>query len=387
MTRAQRSYSDNHRVRYHPRPSGRNRQTLSTFSMTGCGGKRLFAHLIALGAITCLILLWSPCLSSYMVYEQPRQSYTSMDAVQTFPGTEEHITPVNRIREPEAPKVIEEQPKDTEVPPVPKERPLKKILFWNDAYQDKHFGFGEGHELFKQARCKVDACFATSDRSKFPLEEVDAVIWHSRSGDMSLPAVRSPHTRYVLWVRESASYPGNIIDFRYTFNWTYTYRLDSDFLNAYGFVIHRPHPLVYPLPRNYAAGKTKLAAWFVSNCHPPSGRDLVAKKLQDYMKIDVFGKCGPFTCRQNAICMQMLEKRYKFYLSFENSLCRDYATEKFFKILKLDIVPIVYGLANYSAIAPPHSYIDALAFPTAKDLASYILYLDKNDTAYNEYFQ
>ena len=46
-----------------------------------------------------------------------------------------------------------------------------------------------------------------------------------------------------------------------------------------------------------------------------------------------------------------------FYLTFENSKCKDYVTEKFFAIQQLDIVPIVMGGANYSAIAPRGSYI------------------------------
>jgi alpha-1,3-fucosyltransferase len=50
-------------------------------------------------------------------------------------------------------------------------------------------------------------------------------------------------------------------------------------------------------------------------------------------------------------------------------------------------VPVVYGLAPYDTLAPPHSYINALDFPTAEDLADYLLYLDSNDTAYNEYFR
>ena len=53
----------------------------------------------------------------------------------------------------------------------------------------------------------------------------------------------------------------------------------------------------------------------------------------------------------------------------------------------LDVVPVVYGLGNYSAVAPPHSYIDALSFPSVNALADYLLYLHHNDTAYNEYFR
>jgi len=81
----------------------------------------------------------------------------------------------------------------------------------------------------------------------------------------------------------------------------------------------------------------------------------------------------------------MLEEKYKFYLSFENSICVDYVTEKFFMILKYNMVPVVYGGAKYNEIAPPHSYINALDF-TPEKLAQYLKLLDSNDTLYNEYF-
>ena len=54
----------------------------------------------------------------------------------------------------------------------------------------------------------------------------------------------------------------------------------------------------------------------------------------------------------------MLESNYKFYISFENSLCSDYVTEKFFNILKYNIIPITLNGADMSEIAPPKSYID-----------------------------
>ena len=38
-----------------------------------------------------------------------------------------------------------------------------------------------------------------------------------------------------------------------------------------------------------------------------------------------------------------LATHYMFYLSFENSLCDDYVTEKLWGWLKRDIVPVVMG--------------------------------------------
>ena len=42
---------------------------------------------------------------------------------------------------------------------------------------------------------------------------------------------------------------------------------------------------------------------------------------------------------QEASCYQMLNNSYKFYLALENSVCQDYVTEKFFKILQYNVIP------------------------------------------------
>ena len=65
----------------------------------------------------------------------------------------------------------------------------------------------------------------------------------------------------------------------------------------------------------------------------------------------------------------MLERDYKFYLAFENSICRDYVTEKFYNPLRFSTVPIVYGGADYEAKgAPPNSYIDVRTFSSGPNL-------------------
>lgn len=70
-----------------------------------------------------------------------------------------------------------------------------------------------------------------------------------------------------------------------------------------------------------------------------------------------------------------MEKDYKFYLAFENSVCRDYATEKFYNALLYNTVPIVYGGADYAKLAPRQSYIDVRNFTSGTLDFKLIFYL------------
>jgi hypothetical protein len=90
--------------------------------------------------------------------------------------------------------------------------------------------------------------------------------------------------------------------------------------------------------RNYAKGKTKMAVWFASNCRTVvSSRNELVKELQKYIAIDVYGTCGNLTCpkklddsyESSEECRDLAASKHKFYLSLENSLCRDYVTEKY----------------------------------------------------------
>lgn len=48
--------------------------------------------------------------------------------------------------------------------------------------------------------------------------------------------------------------------------------LGLTYIDRYDRVFRRLQPLA-PNNRNYAAGKTKLAAWFISHCNAKSGRN------------------------------------------------------------------------------------------------------------------
>lgn len=83
----------------------------------------------------------------------------------------------------------------------------------------------------------------------------------------------------------------------------------------------------------------------------------------------------------------MLTDNYKFYLSFENSECSDYVTEKFYNALSQLVVPIVFGGADYSKFAPPDSYINVNDFANIQELGEYLQFLDRHPEEYIKYFR
>ena len=94
--------------------------------------------------------------------------------------------------------------------------------------------------------------------------------------------------------------------------------------------------------------KKNLAAALISNCRASSKRLEFINELKKYMNVDVYGKCGSHLCPSNTNCREFINRKYKFFFAFENSMCQDYVTEKFFQTLNYDIVPVVLGLGNYS---------------------------------------
>lgn len=168
-----------------------------------------------------------------------------------------------------------------------------------------------------------------------------------------------------------------------------TYRQDSDIVTPYGKISKRPTP-AKPKTVDFGA-KTKDTVWFVSKCVTQSRREDIASQLRHFVDIDVYGQCGALNCPRVPMsswfnCLEQVARTYKFYLSFENSLCGDYVTEKLFYILNYDMIPIVYGAANYSAIMPPNSYIDVQNFTSIKQLADYVIHVGSDEKLYSSYF-
>ena len=123
----------------------------------------------------------------------------------------------------------------------------------------------------------------------------------------------------------------------------------------------------------------------MSHCETQSKRELYVKVLQQYIPVQIYGSCSNGTKRAKDLDTSILFKdnapTFKFYLAFENSLCTDYVTEKLWRTLGLPLVPVVMGGVDYSRIAPPRSVIDVNDFPTVKDLADYLIFLDHNNVS------
>uniref|UniRef100_A0A182QLS1 Fucosyltransferase n=1 Tax=Anopheles farauti TaxID=69004 RepID=A0A182QLS1_9DIPT len=285
------------------------------------------------------------------------------------------------------------------------------ILLYTTFFAEEHWGLPDGTlgpDYFAATHCPSTDCVLTNDPDLIrPFTSYDAVVFHVASPwDRPLPALRHPAQVYVAALMESPAHTKHklSLDNNY-FNWTMTYRLDSDVLFNYLNIVDLESgeviaPAVRPSWRNgyyefandslteIVSGKRKMAAQFVSHCGALSGRDRLVERMQQAgLEVDVYGACGTLKCKRgNPECNRMLDTLYWFYLSFENSLCVDYVTEKLYNALEHNIVPVVFGGADYNRFMPPGSYINVQDYATVEELSTYLLYLRDNPHEYVKYF-
>ncbi|XP_013419823.1 glycoprotein 3-alpha-L-fucosyltransferase A-like [Lingula anatina] len=287
---------------------------------------------------------------------------------------------------------VENQNQETKIEKASEPQKTKTVLFWNWNWTPD---IGEPLDtVLERSKCPHHhLCKLTKDKRL--VHNSDALIFHRSLGEKPPFSLRRPEQRWI-WIEGEPPCFGAMPDTGEPYNWTMTYRLDSDLYGPYAQIFRREKPL----KKDYMSivkAKTGLVAWMVSNCPTPSRRMDYVRELQKYIDIDIYGSCGPGKVKcpkepgkimgYEEQCLRKLES-YKFYLSFENSLAVDYVTEKFFKTVNIDVVAVVRSGANMTRLGFHKDwYINTADFSSPKELADYLKKLDANDALYVKYLE
>ncbi|KAH9487501.1 hypothetical protein Btru_075737 [Bulinus truncatus] len=264
----------------------------------------------------------------------------------------------------------------------------KKIILW---WQHK-YGQAPINGLNPLRACPDFPCVLTSDRKY--TENSSAILVNAQYVMNESPPKRRPDQVLIHYHIETLKNywvvrPNRLnlfadrTDWNEAFNWTMSYRMDADITTYYGLVRRRRNIK----EKNYqeiVSKKKSLVAWMVTSCNAHSRRQDYVRELKKYISVDVYGACGSLRCSRaiDKECIHSINVKYKFYLSFENSFCKDYITEKFYRYLNSDMIVIARGYNKYSRLAPSEIFLNTANFKSPKELADKILYLNSHDQEY-----
>ncbi|KAK7903954.1 hypothetical protein WMY93_016561 [Mugilogobius chulae] len=214
--------------------------------------------------------------------------------------------------------------------------------------------FGQTYDL---AVCSslfnIEGCLITADRNLY--NKSDGVVIHHRDicTDLSnLPPLQRPSFQKWIWMNlESPSHSSQLPGIENLFNLTLNYRQDADIQVPYGSIVAAEGEEDFVPP-----SKNKLICWIVSNWN------------QDHVRVKYYNEL------YKHIELQVLP-------GLENSIHKDYITEKLYNPLSVGTVPVVLGppRQNYENFIQGDAFIHVDDFGSPKELADYLLLLDKNE--------
>ncbi|XP_063414149.1 4-galactosyl-N-acetylglucosaminide 3-alpha-L-fucosyltransferase FUT6-like [Mytilus trossulus] len=218
---------------------------------------------------------------------------------------------------------------------------------------------------------------------RFPPEKLAGQIWIYFTNES--PTFRQILPKNIEWTNSMSK-----------FDLIMSYRPESDITLPFGVLTKKENPNKLNYTKIFQA-KQKDIAWIVSHCGTNSRREDYVKELQKYINVDIYGECGNLKCHsQHPIkmsnlkaCKSYVSQKYKFYLSFENSLCMNYVSEKVYDIFEDDnmMLPVVRGAPNIISVLPEGTFIPTIKFKSPKQLAAFLTKIGSSEQKYTSYLR
>ncbi|CAD5214783.1 unnamed protein product [Bursaphelenchus xylophilus] len=263
----------------------------------------------------------------------------------------------------------------TPVPDVPPSH--KVILMWTTFFGSPSYFWEPG------SNCNY-SCIYTYDRRM--LSNASLLIFHIRNtNSRDLPQSNAPKVFFSLESPYHTYFQKGKLKLDY-FNYTMTYEEDSDMPQPYEYDVNKTYngtARTIEEIREIISKKSKLALIAHSNCATKSKRGDLLKALQKRINITQVGRCVSRSC--NSQCLDKLIESHYFYFAFENSICKDYTTEKFFRFTKY-IVPVVLRRSFMPKRIPQDLYIAVDDFKNVNEFVDYLNLVANNHTLYEQYF-
>ena len=227
---------------------------------------------------------------------------------------------------------------------------------------------------FKTQKCDV-RCQYTRDTNSSILETVDAAVIHLPSNSNNPNDILrdaglmdpSKIFKVAMSMESERSHPKQFHSLS-KYDIEMSYRMDSDVPNPY-FTFARGKQDLLEKTNSTWEMREKAVVYVARNCHTQSKRDELVKKLQEHVRVDSVSNClnnkhWPRDIPRNN--KRELLRRYVALLAAENSIERDYVTEKVYAGLITGTVPIYFGAPNIDNFVPSNSII-RVQYPLTKE--------------------